>query len=333
MDDAGSRLIFGSMGLGGGWGSGPLEAADVAAAHAAVEAALHIGIRTFDHADIYAHGKAEAAFGRVLAERPELRETIQLQSKCGIRLPVPGLVGQYDSSRAAIVAGTEESLRRLHTDHLDTLLIHRPDPLAPAEEIVEAFNGLRLAGKVRRLGVSNMSGEQMRRLQTALDEPLAVNQLEMSLYRRDWLESGVLVNHPEGAAVSFPHGTLEYCAAHAVELQAWGSLARGRYSGRPAEPAAGTADEGDGTAGDAGAAASDASTAALVSELARDKGCTQEAVVLGWLLRHPAEIRPVVGTSNPDRIKACAQAEEIGAAMTRQEWYALWVAARGRPLP
>ena len=243
MDDAGSRLIFGSMGLGGGWGSGPLEAADIAAAHTAVEAALDIGIRIFDHADIYAHGKAEAAFGRVLAERPELRETIQLQSKCGIRLPVPGLAGQYDSSRAAIVAGTEESLRRLHTDHLDTLLIHRPDPLAPAEEIAEAFSRLRLAGKVRRLGVSNMSGEQMRWLQAALDEPLAVNQLEMSLYRRDWLESGVLVNHPEGAAVSFPHGTLEYCAAHAVELQAWGSLARGRYSGRPAEPAAGTADE------------------------------------------------------------------------------------------
>ncbi|MGM0928273.1 MAG: aldo/keto reductase [Actinomycetota bacterium] len=323
MDDAGSRLIFGCMGLGGGWGSGPLEAADVAAAHTAVEAALDIGIRIFDHADIYAHGKAEAAFGRVLAERPELRQTIQLQSKCGIRLPVPGLVGQYDSSRAAIVAGTEESLRRLHTDHLDTLLIHRPDPLAPAEEIAEAFNDLRLAGKVRRLGVSNMSGEQMRWLQAALDEPLAVNQLEMSLYRRDWLESGVLVNHPEGAAVSFPHGTLEYCAAHAVELQAWGSLARGRYSGWPAERAA----------GEDVAATADASAAALVSELARDKGCTQEAVVLGWLLRHPAEIRPVVGTSNPDRITACAQAEEIGAAMTRQEWYALWVAARGRPLP
>ncbi|MET1154956.1 aldo/keto reductase [Arthrobacter sp.] len=327
MDDAGSRLIFGSMGLGGGWGSGPLEAADIAVAHTAVEAALNIGIRIFDHADIYAHGKAEAAFGRVLAERPELRQTIQLQSKCGIRLPVPGLVGQYDSSRAAIVAGTEESLRRLHTDHLDMLLIHRPDPLAPAEEIAEAFSALRIAGKVRRLGVSNMSGEQMRWLQTALDEPLAANQLEMSLYRRDWLESGVLVNHTEGAAVSFPHGTLEYCAANAVELQAWGSLARGRYSGRPAERAA------DVDAGEAGAAAADGATAALVSELARDKGCTPEAVVLGWLLRHPAKIRPVVGTSNPDRIKACAQAEEIGAAMTRQEWYALWVAARGRPLP
>jgi predicted oxidoreductase len=331
MDDAGSRLIFGCMGLGGGWGSGPLEAADVSAAHTVVDAALEIGIRIFDHADIYAHGKAEAAFGRVLAERPELRETIQLQSKCGIRLPAPGMAGQYDSSRGAIMASAEESLRRLHTDHLDTLLIHRPDPLAPAEEIAQAFSQLRMAGKVRRLGVSNMSGEQMRWLQAALDEPLAVNQLEMSLYRRDWLESGVLVNHPEGAAVSFPHGTLEYCAAHEVELQAWSSLARGRYSGRPMEPDSGGRHA---TAGHAGTAAgADQATATLVTELARDKGCTQEAVVLGWLLRHPANIRPVVGTSNPDRVKACAQAEEIGAAMTRQDWYALWVAARGRPLP
>lgn len=331
MDDAGSRLIFGCMGLGGGWGSGPLEAADVAAAHTAVDAALDIGIRVFDHADIYAHGKAEAAFGRVLADRPELREAIQLQTKCGIRLPAPGLAGHYDSSRGAIVGSTEESLRRLHTDYVDTLLIHRPDPLAPAEEIAEAFTRLRLAGKVRRLGVSNMSGEQMRWLQAALEEPLVANQLEMSLYRRDWLESGVLVNHREGSAVSFPHGTLEYCAAHRVELQAWGSLARGRYSGRPVEQSAGGAQEapGEGTA----AGGPDGAAAALVAELARDKGCTQEAVVLGWLLRHPANIRPVVGTSNPDRIKACAQAEEIGAAMTRQEWYALWVAARGRPLP
>lgn len=324
MDDAGSRLIYGCMGLGGGWGSGPLEAADIAAAHAAIEAALETGIRRFDHADIYAHGKAEAVFGRVLAERPELRENIALQSKCGIRLPAPGLAGQYDSSREAILARTEESLRRLHTEYLDTLLIHRPDPLATVEEIAEAFNKLRVAGKVRRLGVSNMSGEQMGRLQSALDEPLAANQLEMSLYRRDWLESGVLVNHPDGAGISFPHGTLEYCAANGVQLQAWGSLAQGRYSSRAGE--AGSAGAGDGQAATAAAAA-------LVSELAREKGCTPEAVVLGWLLRHPAAIRPVVGTSNPDRIRACAEAESVGAAMTREEWYALWVAARGRPLP
>lgn len=317
MDDGGSRLIFGCMGLGGGWGSGPLEAAHVKAAHEAVEAALDAGIRDFDHADIYAHGKAEEVFGRVLAERPGLRGRIRLQTKCGIRLSSPERAGQYDSSREWILAQTEESLRRLGTGHVETLLIHRPDPLAHPEEIAEAFLELRDAGKVGRLGVSNMSAEQMRWLQSALPEPLAANQLEMSLHRTGWLESGVLVNHPEAAEVGFPHGTVEYCQVTGVELQAWGALAQGRYSG-----AAGTAETGP-----------DAAAAALVGELAESKGCAPEAVVLGWLLRHPAGIRPVVGTSNPARIRASRDAERVAAGMNRHEWYSLWVAARGRALP
>ncbi|WP_139004364.1 aldo/keto reductase [Arthrobacter crystallopoietes] len=317
MNDAGSRLIFGCMGLGGGWGSGPLEAGDIAAANTAVDAALEAGITVFDHADIYAHGKAEEAFGRVLTDRPELRDGIQLQTKCGIRLPAGGRIGQYDSSRETVIARVEESLERLGTDRIDVLLIHRPDPLAHPEEIASAFQQLKDDGKVLRLGVSNMSAGQMRWLQSALPHPLAANQLEMSLHRSGWLESGVLVNHTEATEIGFPHGTLEYCQGNDVELQAWGALAQGRYSG-----AAGTAETGP-----------DAATAALVTELAEDKDCSPEAVVLGWLMRHPARIRPVVGTSNPKRIRACAEAEPVAAAMTRDEWYSLWVAARGRALP
>ena len=317
MDDGGARLIFGCMGLGGGWGTGPLEAAHVKAAHEAVDAALEAGIRDFDHADIYAHGKAEAAFGRVLAERPGLRDLIQLQTKCGIRLPVPDKVGQYDSSREWILAQAEASLDRLGTEHVETLLIHRPDPLAHPEEIAEAFLQLKEAGKVGRLGVSNMSAQQMRWLQSALPETLAANQLEMSLHRSGWLESSVLVNHDDAAEIGFPHGTVEYCQAEGIELQAWGALAQGRYSGAP-----GTAETG-----------SDAAAAALVAALAEDKGCAPEAIVLGWLLRHPARIRPVLGTSNPGRIKASGEAERVAESMSRHEWYSLWVAARGRALP
>ncbi|EMY33326.1 aldo/keto reductase [Arthrobacter crystallopoietes BAB-32] len=317
MDDGGSRLIFGCMGLGGGWGTGPLEAAHVQAAHEAMDAALEAGIRDFDHADIYAHGKAEAVFGRVLAERPGLREDIRLQTKCGIRLPAPEKVGQYDSSREWIRAQVDASLLRLGVEQLDTLLIHRPDPLARPEEIAEAFTQLKEAGKVLRLGVSNMSAEQMRWLQTALPEPLAANQLEMSLHRSGWLESGVLVNHDEAADIGFPHGTVEYCQVNGIELQAWGALAQGRYSG-----AAGTAETGP-----------DAAAAALVAALAEEKSTAPEAVVLGWLLRHPARIRPVLGTSNPGRIRACAGAGRVAEAMSRHEWYSLWVAARGRALP
>lgn len=328
-NDDGSRLIFGCMGLGGDWGTGPLEAADVAAAHAAVDAALEAGITDFDHADIYTRGKAEEAFGRVLAERPGLRAGIRLQTKCGIVLAGDGREARYDSSGGSIRARVEESLRRLGTDRIDTLLIHRPDPLATAAEIAGAFIRLRDEGKVRRLGVSNMSAEQMRHLGAELDEPLAVNQLEMSLHRRDWLESGVLVNHPEGAAISFPRGTLEHCAREGVELQAWGSLAQGRYSGRPA-----ASDGGAGrTETDGAPVDTDAQAARRVAELAEEKRCSREAVVLGWLMRHPARIRPVVGTSNPARIAACADAGRVAAELTGDEWYSLWVAARGGPLP
>lgn len=305
------------MGLGGGWSSGPLEAAQVAAAHETVQAALETGINDFDHADIYAHGKAEEAFGKVLAERPGLRDQIRLQTKCGIRLPGAGRMGWYDSSREAIIARVEDSLRRLGTDRIDTLLIHRPDPLAHPEDIASAFGQLRESGKVLRLGVSNMSADQMRWLQSALPDPLAANQLEMSLHRSEWLESGVLVNHPEAAALGFPHGALEYCQANGVQLQAWGPLAQGRYSGAP-----GAAETGP-----------DAATAELVSDLAAEKECAPEAVVLGWLMRHPAGIRPVVGTSNPGRIRACADAEQVAGSMTRAEWYSLWISARGRALP
>ena len=319
MHDAGSRLIFGCMGLGGGWGAGPLEAADVSEAHRAVDAALEAGITVFDHADIYRNGKSEEVFGRVLAERPELRDRLHLQTKCGIILGTTETPGRYDASAATIAARVEDSLRRLGADHVDTLLIHRPDPLATPAEIAGAYADLKAAGKVRRLGVSNMSAEQMAALQSALDEPLAVNQLEMSLHRLGWLEAGVLVNHAEGADVSFPRGALEYCTANGVELQAWGPLAQGRYSGRPADGA--------------GTEPADAEASRMVAALARRLDCAPESVVLGWLMRHPANIRPVVGTSNPGRIAACADAERVAEAMASDDWYALWTAARGRPLP
>ncbi|WP_372697492.1 aldo/keto reductase family oxidoreductase [Arthrobacter sp. JSM 101049] len=323
VHDAGTRLLFGCMGLGGDWEKGPLEAADVAAAHAAVDAALQAGITVFDHADIYRNGKAEEVFGRVLAERPGLREGIHLQTKCGIVLGTPGAPGRYDSSAKAITARVDGSLARLGVERIDTLLIHRPDPLTPPDEIADAVAALRAAGKVSRLGVSNHSGAQMALLQSVLDEPLAVNQLQLSLGHRGWLESAVMANvldpqagGPGADAASFPHGTLEYCAAHGAELQAWGAMDRGRY-----------------TRGPAAVPDSDRPAAALVARLADKLDATPEAVVLGWLMRHPARIRPVVGTTSPARIAACAGADTVAARMTGDDWYALWTAARGEPLP
>lgn len=358
MHDDGTRLLFGCMGLGGGWEKGPIEAADVATAHAAIDAALQAGITVFDHADIYRGGKAEEVFGRVLADRPGLAASLHLQTKCGIVLGTAEAPGRYDSSARAIAARVDESLARLGVERIDTLLIHRPDPLTPPEEIAAAFAALRAAGKVGRLGVSNHSGAQMARLQAVLDEPLAVNQLQLSLGHRGWLESSVMVNaldpdgqgpvpngagphdpRPAAAAASFPQGTLEYCADHGVELQAWGAMDRGRYTRGPAAAPRGpwsTAADDASHPTPAGATAghsADAHATALVARLAEELGCRPEAVVLGWLMRHPAAIRPVIGTTNPARIAACTDAEAVAARMSGEDWYGLWTAARGEPLP
>lgn len=309
-DIRGSRLLYGCMGLGGGWDTEPYTAGDIGRAEAAVEAALETGITAFDLADIYRHGKSESVFGEVLARAPGLRERIVVQTKCGIRLPGGGRAGHYDLRGPGIVRRVEESLTRLRTDVLDVLLLHRPDPLTGPEEIADALTSLHGQGLVRQVGVSNMSAAQIARLQAHLGVPLVVNQLEMSLARRDWLESGVLVNTPAAAGVGFPHGTLEHCSAHGIRLQAWGALARGRF----ADPATGPA-------------------ARLVAVLAERKQTTPEAILLWWLQRHPAAPAPVIGTSRPERIRACRDAVHREPGLTHEEWYELWIAARGAPLP
>ncbi|MEU7429902.1 aldo/keto reductase [Streptomyces sioyaensis] len=304
------RLVYGCMGLGGGWDRAPYTAQDIGHAETAIEAALAAGITTFDHADIYRHGKSESVFGEVLSRTPGLRDRITLQTKCGIRLADGDRPGRYDLRGASIVQRVEESLARLRTDHVDVLLLHRPDPLARPEEIAEALTALHDQGLVGHFGVSNMSGAQIAHLQAHLDLPLTVNQLEMSLSRRDWVEAGVLVNTLAAAANGFPLGTLEYCSAQGVRLQAWGALAQGRYTGAEDTPAA-----------------------RLVAALAVAKGTTPETIVLWWLQRHPAGIAPVIGTARPNRIHACRDAAVREPALTHEEWYKLWIAARGAPLP
>jgi predicted oxidoreductase len=183
--------------------------------------------------------------------------------------------------------------------------------------VASAVGQLMAEGKVRALGVSNMSGAQIEVLQDRLETPVVANQLEMSLFKRAWLESTVLVNHAEGTDYSFPHGTVEHCVRHGITLQAYGSLARGLYTGAPA----------------AAPSAAEEATAGLVAQLAAEKSTTGESVVLGWLMKHPAGIAPVIGTARPDRIRACADAAAVAAAMTRAEWYRLWVTARGSNIP
>ncbi|MFF4232344.1 aldo/keto reductase family oxidoreductase [Streptomyces sp. NPDC001820] len=308
------RLLYGCMGLGGSWDTKPYGAQEIVQAEAVIEAALDSGITTFDHADIYRHGKAEAVFGEVLARAPHLRERIVVQTKCGIRLAEGDRPGIYDLRGETIIRRAQESLNRLRTDFLDVLLLHRPDPLADPDDIAEALMSLHRQGMVRRFGVSNMGAAQIAHLQARLDVPLTANQLEMSLHQRDWLEAGVLVNTPAAATNGFPFGTIEFCRANGLRLQAWGALAQGRFTGRQA-----TADE--------------QATAQLVTSLAAAKGTTPETILLWWLQRHPARIAPVVGSTRPERIRACSDAAQREPDLSHEEWYDLWLTARGAPLP
>ncbi|WP_328964785.1 aldo/keto reductase [Streptomyces virginiae] len=308
------RVLYGCMGLGGSWDPDPYGPADIDTAEAAVVAALDAGITTFDHADIYRHGKAEAVFGEVLVRTPGLRERITLQTKCGIRLGDKDRPGMYDLRGESIARRVEESLTRLRTDVIDVLLLHRPDPLADVDEMAAALTSLHRQGLVRGFGVSNMGAAQIAHLQARLDVPLVANQLEMSLHSRAWVEAGVLLNTPESARNGFPFGTLEHCRDHGIRLQAWGALAQGRFTGLEETPA-------------------ERATAALLAELARKKDTTPESVLLWWLMRHPAAVAPVIGSARPERIRACADAALREPELTHEEWYELWITARGVPLP
>lgn len=312
-----SCLVYGCMGLGGEWNVDQLTKEDYITAQKAVEAALENNITMFDHADIYKHGRSETVFGRLLKEDPGLRKKLVLQSKCGIRFSEGEVPNRYDFSEKHILSSVDGILERLETDYLDILLLHRPDPLMEPEEVAAAFSKLRESGKVKHFGVSNMNAAQIKLLQAYCDEPLIVNQLEMSLNRLDWVEHGVLVNQKEGASVNFSDGMVEHCRLENIQLQAWAPLAYGMYSGMEAKDTTKAI----------------LATKKAVNELAEKKGTAAEAIVLGWLMRHPAKVQPVIGTVNPGRIKNCAEAVKQAEIMTREEWYTLYTASRGKKMP
>lgn len=313
-----SRLCAGCMGLGGGWAVGTtLSAEHEAQAAAFLDAALELGINFFDHANIYARGRAEEVFGRVLRTRPGLREKIVIQSKCGIRWAddPAGTPQRFDFSYGHILSSVDASLERLGTDYLDILLLHRPDALWEGEEIARAFAVLKRSGKVRYFGVSNQNRGQMEYLQSFLPYPLVADQLQMSLLHHDFAEVGVSFNQRAPGYPDGWEGVLEYCRLRGVGLQAWSPLDRGALTGGDASklPESGR------------------KAAALVASYAKGRGVPAEAVALAWLLRHPARIVPILGTTKPARLAACAAALDVD--LSREEWYSLFEAARGAPMP
>lgn len=309
------RIGYGCMHLSRAWDDTPLTAEERARTHAMIDTALAQGITLFDHADIYARGKSERLFGEVLRQRPGLRGQIVLQSKCGIRLagdPEPGAPQRYDFSPVHIIASVEASLQRLGTDYLDILLLHRPDPLGHPEEVAQAFDALHRAGKVRHFGVSNHTGTQIALLQRHLRQPLVINQVELSLLHHYLIDEGITANQ---VGTPFPAaGTLDYCRQHDILVQAWAPLASGRLAA-PLESMDETL----------------RATAELALQLARTHEVQLEAILSAWLLRHPAGIQPIVGTTHPERLVASCAGASI--ELDREQWYALFAAARGHRVP
>ncbi len=308
-------LIYGCMGLGGGWNQNPVSKDDIRQANEVIDRALESGFQLFDHADIYTFGKAEQVFGEVLKSRPELKEQMVLQSKCGIRFDAGTTPKRYDFSKEWISSSVEGILERLNIEHLPILLLHRPDVLMDVEEVAEVFSELQKQGKVGQFGVSNMSASQMQQLQSKMKSPLVANQLEMSLSKLDWLEQSILNNVGNAPGHSFTAGTIEYCQSQDVQIQAWGSMSQGLFSGRNVNDESHAVQQ----------------TAEKVRRIAAEKETSTEAVILAWLMKHPANVMPVVGTTNIDRIKAAAQATKI--ELSRDQWYELYVSARGEELP
>ena len=322
-----TRLLYGCMTIAGSWNRNPATNEERTRAFQALDAAVEQGFSAFDHADIYCRGKSEQLFGEYLREHPYLRSQVHIQSKCGIRFAEKasahspwGLPIRYDFSREHILESVEGILTRLGVETLDVLLLHRPDPLVEPEEVAAAFNELRRSGKVLNFGVSNHSAAQMELLESVLDVPLVANQVEISLLHPNVFAAGTAVNQHRPEHVMRDKGIVEYCRRRGIQLQAWSPLAKGYLSGRNLRDSADT-----GLRGRVNTASK------LVREIAEAHDASREAIVLGWLLRHPAGVLPVVGTADPARIARTSEADSVH--LSREEWYLLLEAARGITMP
>ena len=268
--------------------------------------ALDAGINFFDHADIYGGGKSEEKFAEALGMNPTVREQLILQSKCGIRQ------GFFDFSQEHILASVDGSLQRLQTDYLDVLLLHRPDALVEPEEVAEAFTSLEVSGKVRYFGVSNQNPMQIELLKKFVKQPILFNQLQLSITNTGMIDAGLNVNMQIDAGVNRDGSILDYCRLHEITIQPWSPFQYGFFEGvfldNPKFPELNKA----------------------IDALAAEKGVTNTTIAVAWLLRHPAHMQPIIGTTNPQRVKESCQATAI--TLTRQEWYAIYRAA-GNKLP
>ncbi|CGG60795.1 TPA: aldo/keto reductase family oxidoreductase [Streptococcus pneumoniae] len=274
-----------------------------------VETALSVGINAFDLADIYGRGRCEELLGLVLKNRPDLREKMWIQSKCGIRIEE---FTYFDFSKDYIIKSVDGILQRLKIDHLDSLLLHRPDALMESDQVAEAFNLLYKQGKVRDFGVSNQNPMMMELLKKDVKQPLAVNQLQLSAAFTPGFESAFHVNMEDSQAAMRDGSIFEYCQLHDVVIQAWSVLQFGYFKGN--------------FVGNEKFQALNQ----VLDRLAIKYGITSSTIAISWILRYPAKMQAVVGTTNPKHLREVSRAANF--SLTRKEWYEIYLAA-GNNLP
>ncbi|CJE64322.1 aldo/keto reductase family oxidoreductase [Streptococcus pneumoniae] len=274
-----------------------------------VETALSVGINAFDLADIYGRGRCEELLGLVLKNRPDLREKMWIQSKCGIRIEE---FTYFDFSKDYVIKSVDGILQRLKIDHLDSLLLHRPDALMESDQVAEAFDLLYKQGKVRDFGVSNQNPMMMELLKKDVKQPLAVNQLQLSAAFTPGFESAFHVNMEDSQAAMRDGSIFEYCKLHDVVIQAWSVLQFGYFKGN--------------FVGNEKFQALNQ----VLDRLAIKYGVTSSTIAISWILRYPAKMQAVVGTTNPKHLREVSRAANF--SLTRKEWYEIYLAA-GNNLP
>ena len=271
-----------------------------------INTALENGINLFDHADIYGGGRSEEVFAKAVGMCPTIREKMFLQSKCGVGK------GLYDLSKMYILNSVDGILKRLNTEYLDLFLLHRPDALMEPEEIAEAFDYLNESGKVRYFGVSNQNTMQIMMLKKYVKQPIVANQLQLSLAHTLLIDAGLNVDMNNDAAINRDGSILDYCHLNDITVQSWSSLQYGFFEGTFLNNEKFEA------------------LNHVINRMAEEKSVTNAAIAIAWLLRHPAGIQPLVGTTKCEQIADIAKAAQV--ELSRQEWYELYLAA-GNKLP
>lgn len=273
-----------------------------------IQAALDVGITLFDHADMYGDGKSELIFGQAMKEMGIKRDSIFIQSKCGINREE----NTFDFSKQYILDSVDGILERLGTDYLDMLLLHRPDALVEPKEVNEAFNELKASGKVRHFGVSNQSGMMIDLLKSEVEVPLVANQLQLSIMQTAMLDYGLNFNVQSAMGTDHAAGIMEYSRINKMTIQAWSPFYAGFFK-------AVFVDNEDYP-----------EINAKMKELGEKYGVSSEAIAVAWIERHPAQIQTIIGSMNPDRIRRIG--DSYKATLTRKEWYELYKAGGNKLL-